>query len=80
MRFQIKFTMLAKRFYLVLIGTILVRALYAQSAEGVDFMRSIGKIYVVVAVIVAMFIGIVIFMLYIDRKLTKIEQQVEEHD
>ena len=72
--------MLAKRFYLVLIGTILVRALYAQSAEGVDFMRSIGKIYVVVAVIVAMFIGIVIFMLYIDRKLTKIEQQVEEHD
>jgi CcmD family protein len=39
-------------------------------------MRSSGKIYVVVAVIVAIFIGIVAFLMYLDRKLTKLENQI----
>ena len=51
--------------------------LAAQSSNP-DFFRSIGKIYVVVAVIVAMFIGIVIFLIYMERKLTKLENQINE--
>jgi len=43
-------------------------------------MRSSGKIYVVVAVIVAVFIGIVIFLVYLDRRLTKLEHQIKEND
>lgn len=43
-------------------------------------MRSSGKIYVVVAVIVAIFIGIVAFLLYLDRKLTKLEHQINNDD
>ncbi|GAB5551273.1 MAG: hypothetical protein Sapg2KO_08640 [Saprospiraceae bacterium] len=49
---------------------------YAQAGE--DFMRSTGKIYVVVAVIVAIFIGIVAFLMYLDKKLTKLENQIKE--
>lgn len=41
-----------------------------------DFMRSMGKMYVVVAVIVAIFIGIVIYLFSMDRKLTKLENQI----
>lgn len=41
-------------------------------------MRSTGKIYVVVAVIVAIFIGLVFFMVYLDKKLTKLENQINE--
>jgi CcmD family protein len=48
--------------------------------ENPDFMRSMGKMYVVVAVIVAIFIGIVIFLVYLDRKLTKLENQIKSHD
>lgn len=48
--------------------------------EGPDFMRSIGKIYVVVAVIVATFIGIVLFLFYLDHKLTKIENQIKKNE
>lgn len=44
-----------------------------------DFMRSMGKMYVVVAVIAAIFIGIVIFLIYLDRKLTKLENQINHH-
>ena len=53
--------------------------LHAQSDDP-DFMRSVGKIYVVVAVIVAVFIGIVLFLVYLDRKLTKLENQIKDHD
>ena len=69
-----------RRFVIVLFSLLLpFHALLAQSGDG-DFMRSIGKIYVVVAVIIAMFIGIVFFLIYLDRKLTKLEDQINEHD
>ena len=44
-----------------------------------DFMRSMGKMYVVVAVIVTIFIGIVLFLVFLDRRLTKIENQIKEN-
>ncbi len=45
-----------------------------SSNENQDFMRSIGKIYVVVAVIVATFIGLASFMIYLDRKISRLEK------
>lgn len=48
--------------------------LLAQTTDGGDFMRSIGKMYVVVAVLVSMFIGIVFYLISLDRKLTKLEK------
>lgn len=61
---------------------LLLQLGWVQSAlaQEADFMRSIGKIYVVVAVIVAVFIGIVVFLIYLDRKLTKLENQINNHD
>lgn len=53
----------------------MVNALHAQT-ENVDFMRSIGKIYVVVAVIVAIFVCLVLYLFYLDRKLTRLENQI----
>lgn len=47
--------------------------------DGPDFFSSIGKIYVVVAVLAATFIGIALFMIYIERKITKIENEVSSH-
>ena len=59
--------------------TSLPMALWAQGADA-DFLRSTGKIYVVVAVIAAIFIGIVLFLIYLDRKLTNLENQIQEND
>ncbi len=42
-----------------------------------DFMRSMGKMYVVVAVIITTFIGIVVFLAMLDRKISKIEKQLK---
>lgn len=64
---------------LVALITIIPNLLLAQS-ENPDFLRSIGKIYVVVLVIAVVFICIVFFLIYLDRRLTKLENQINEHD
>lgn len=48
--------------------------------QNTDFMRSMGKMYVVVAVVAVTFIGIVLYLVNLDRKLTKLENQIRNHD
>lgn len=59
---------------------LLSLALSAQNeAPPADFMRSMGKIYVVVAVIVVVFLGLALYLWSTDRRLTKLEKQIEDH-
>lgn len=51
---------------------------FGQDAEMADSMRSNGKIYVVVAIILVIFIGLITFLIMIDRKLTKTEKRIAE--
>lgn len=48
------------------------------SPEMADTMRSEGKIYVVVAILVIIFIGIVAYLISIDRKVSRIEKKMTE--
>lgn len=52
---------------------------WAQNADP-DFMRSMGKMYVVIAVIGAIFLGLIAFLITLDRRLTKLENQIKEHE
>ena len=45
-----------------------------QKPEMADLMRSNGKIYVVVAVCLTILIGLFIYMMIIDRKMSKLEK------
>ncbi len=50
---------------------------FAQESNGVEMataLRSSGKIYVVVAVLVAVFIGLAFYLFSIDNRLKKIEK------
>ena len=40
-------------------------------------MRSNGKIYVVVAVLTTIFIGIILYLVRLDRKLTRLEKETK---
>jgi CcmD family protein len=57
----------------------MINSVLAQT-DDLDFMRSTGKIRVVVAVIIAIFLGIVLFLIFLDRKLTKLENQIKDND
>jgi len=52
--------------------------LFAQNAEMADTMRSEGKIYVVIAIILVIFIGLIGFLIYTDRKVANLEKRVKE--
>jgi CcmD family protein len=65
---------------LVAFSSLATTSTLSAQSNDVDFMRSTGKIYVVVAVILAIFIGIVLFLIYLDRKLTKLENQIKAND
>ncbi len=41
-----------------------------------DTMRSNGKIYVVVAVIVTIFAGIILYLIRLDRKISRLEKTI----
>lgn len=45
-----------------------------QNTMG-DTMRSNGRIYVVVAVVVTILIGLILYVIRIDRKISKLEKQ-----
>ncbi len=67
-----------KKILLSFLTTISCLVLFAQNpnngVEMADALRQNGKIYVVVAVILAIFAGIVIYLIRLDRKISKLEK------
>ncbi len=52
-------------------------SIFAQESNGVEMateLRSSGKIYVVVAVLVTIFLGLAFYLFSIDNRLKKIEK------
>lgn len=64
-----------KKFGFALLGLLSAFSLLAQEqTEMADVMRSNGKIYVVVAVLSIIFIGLMVYLIRLDRKLGKLEK------
>ena len=69
---------MTKRILLSLTLLLFNVSLWAQKPDVkmADTMRDNGKIYVVVAVILAIFIGIIIYLIRLDRKMTRLEKDI----
>ncbi|WP_460935969.1 CcmD family protein [Spirosoma humi] len=50
----------------------------ADGIEMADRLRADGKIWVVVAVIAAVFTGIIVYLIRLDRQIGKLEKEVKE--
>jgi CcmD family protein len=49
---------------------------FAQAeTDMADAMRSNGKIYVVVTVLATIFAGIFVYLVYLDRKISRLEKE-----
>jgi len=46
------------------------------NAQGIDFLRSTGKMYGVYAVVMVLFIGLIMYLFSLDRKISKIEKSI----
>ena len=65
------------RFLSTLLALVLMQDLNGQSmtANGEDFFQAMGKMYVVVAIIVVIFIGIILYLWRLDRKISQLENK-----
>ena len=71
--------MIKKTFFLSVIFFQSVITFAQQNTQEVDMadqIRSSGKIYVVVTVLAVIFAGIIAYLVNIDRKLRKLEDEV----
>lgn len=48
-----------------------------DQVEMADTMRSNGKIYVVVAILVTILFGLIVYLVMLDRKISKVEKQLD---
>ncbi len=61
--------------FLTLLVTVSAQA---QEIEMADGLRSEGKIYVVVAILLVIVLGLIAYLVMIDRKTTRLERKVDE--
>lgn len=59
---------------LLLLASALLFSTTANAQEMADGLRSNGKIYVVVLVLATIFAGIIAFLIYLDRRLARLEK------
>jgi len=66
-----------------IVSTFLLFIAFSSPLVAQDFIEvsihSSGKIYLVVATLVAIFIGIVVYLFSIDKHLSKIEKQIKDN-
>ena len=68
--------MKSKILTLVFIFATLLSMAQGQTIEMADGLRASGKIYVVVSVLITIFTGITIYLINIDRKLSRLEKEI----
>ena len=49
-----------------------------KKVEMADLMRSNGRIYVVVAVVLTILTGLILYVFRLDRKISKLEKETKE--
>ena len=64
---------------LVIVFLFVLQIAYAQADPSTDFMRSIGKIYVVAGVTLIILVTLFIYMIIIDRKISRLEKR-QKHE
>ena len=63
--------------FLFILVAGMAQAQDAAAPEMADRFRADGKIYVVITVIGIVFLAIVLFLIYIERKLKKLESDIK---
>jgi hypothetical protein len=68
------------KYIILILLTLVTGSISAQTGEieMADVMFENGKIYVVITVLCTVFIGLVIYTIIIDRRLSRFEKEINE--
>ena len=67
------------KFCLVSIMLVLATSSSYAADTGGDFFTNIGKIYVVVGVILLVFLGLVFFLIRLENRIKKLEDEISKN-
>ena len=62
----------------LLLAVLLAIPAFPQEVEMADGLRADGKIYVLVAILLVILVGLVAYLVTIDRKASRLERKLEE--
>jgi hypothetical protein len=65
--------------FLLIFCSIALNAQENQGPNMADKFRNDGKIYVVISVISIIFFSIVLFLIYLERKIKRLEDKLKDH-
>ena len=65
-----------KKYLYLLVLLMISIGVNAQDAEMADVMRSNGKIYVIVGIILIVLVGLIAYLFVLDRKITRLENKI----
>ncbi len=63
---------------IIFLGSTLFSNMALAQPEMADTMRSEGKIYVVVTILLIIFAGLITYLVMLDRKVSRIEKKLPE--
>jgi uncharacterized integral membrane protein len=66
-----------KKYLYLLVLLLISMGANAQDAEMADVMRSNGKIYVIVGIILIVLTGLIAYLFTLDRKITRLENKLD---
>jgi len=67
---------MAVRCFVLLFFLFIGKTAFAQGVEMADQMRAEGKIYVVVAILLLILAGLLLYVFLTDKKITALEKKV----
>ena len=67
-----------KRIGSFIVAMLLFSSSNSQEVEMADGLRTEGKIYVVVAILLVILLGLIAYLILIDRKATRLEKKLDE--
>lgn len=67
-----------KKIFALITGTLLCSGTHAQQeTEMADGLRADGKIYVIVAIILIILAGLIVYLVLLDKKVKRLEDSLE---
>ncbi|MEP7127616.1 MAG: CcmD family protein [Chitinophagales bacterium] len=68
-------------FAILLLNTVLLAAQDTSLDEQAgNFLRESGKLYVVITILVTIFAGIVIFLIFQERRISQLEKKIKDNE
>ena len=67
-------------YLLIIVFMMICSRAFSQEVEMADTMRSNGKIYVVVGIILIILIGLITYLFLLDRKVGRLEKRLKDQN